>query len=1013
MPAFLFTDVEGSTRLWEEQPAAMAPSLERHYSLLTDAVISASGRVLKTTGDGMVAVFPSADGAVSAALEAQRSLSSDDTRMMLPLRVRMGIHAGDAEETDEDFFGPVLNRAARIMAAAHGGQVLVSSKIAELAREVLPAGADLRDLGTHRLRDLTLPEHLYQLVHGDITNEFPPPLTLETSPNNLPLQTTEFLGRSDEMHLLRSMLMAPATRLLTMFGPGGSGKTRLGLQLVAETMDEFKDGALFVDLSNELDPESAFEAVVRTLDIPASGSGSPLEVLKTRLRDREMILMLDNFEQVTSAGTGVVELIQHCPDLKVVVTSRETLRVRAEHVFPVPPMSMADPSAPVGEIASAEAVQLFAVRARAVRPDFTLDSTNAGTVARICLRLDGIPLAIELAAARMKLFSPSDLLQRLQGRLDVLGSGGRDLPDRQRTLWSAIAWSYELLDETESRVFEMMSVFSLTRIEAIEAVADEVSDAVDLYETLASLVDKSLVKSEDSEGSRRFSMLQMIRDYAADRLAQDPEYEETVRRAHAEYFRDYALALGEQLTGQEREEVLSELSFDIGNLRLAWRYWVVRGDLEELFALLEGLWALHDAKGWYHAAIELAHDTLGVLATSEPSPERTAEELALRTSLARALFAVKGYDVEVENAFRQILEMSRDAGSAAQQFPVMRALATFYISIADWEAAKLIGGQIMELGETSSDETIIIDGHYVHGISTVFMGDLATGMPHVDEAIRRYDPAIHGGKRFQMGPVTGVTARVGSGFVLWQAGFPEQAVSRITDALSMAVTLGHPYSLAYATYHSGFLAILRGRFEECQALSAELGLVAAENDYAVWGTLSQVLEGVSLTFMGEIEKGLALTEAGIDLYQGLTTPPVFLPLILLLRGLVNGFAGNPERGLELIDEAIALGGANELATADFHIVRGDVLMLVPQPDVAAVQSAYESAISGARVAGLRMIELQARTRLVAMRNGAGITPDGSDDLRTLYDWFTEGFEERDLQMARGLLDLTVTSPEGP
>jgi predicted ATPase len=316
-----------------------------------------------------------------------------------------------------------------------------------------------------------------------------------------------------------------------------------------------------------------------------------------------MILLLDNFEQVTAAATGVVELIQHCHGLKVVVTSRETLRVRAEHVFPVPPLAMPDPNSSVGEIASAEAVQLFAERARAVRPDFALDASNAEIVALICLRLDGIPLAIELAAARMKVFSPRDLLERLQGRLDVLGAGGRDLPDRQRTLWGAIGWSYELLDEAERRVFEMMSVFSSSRLEAIETVAGEVLDSVDIYDTLASLVDKSLVRSEDSDGSRRFSMLQMVKEFAAERLSRDSANEEAVRSAHAVFFRDYAVGLGERLTGPERDKVLAELPHDIGNLRSAWRYWVARGDLEELFALLEGLWALHDAQGWYHAAI--------------------------------------------------------------------------------------------------------------------------------------------------------------------------------------------------------------------------------------------------------------------------------------------------------------------------------------------------------------------------------------------------------------------------
>jgi predicted ATPase/class 3 adenylate cyclase len=602
MKAFMFTDIAGSTRLWEEQPERMSVALERHYEILSDSVISGGGSVLKTTGDGMIAVFDTAGQAISASLDAQRSLASPESELGVPLRVRMGIHAGDAEQAYDDYFGPVLNRAARIMAAAHGGQVLASGRVAELVAGSLPAGASLRDLGNHRLRDLTLPERLYQLVHQDIMAEFPPPLTLESSPNNLPLQTTEFLGRRAEINAIQSMLLTPTTRMVTIVGPGGAGKTRLGLQVAAESMDRFRDGASFVDLSAETDPNAAFEAIVRALDIPAASGASPLDALKTRLRDKQMILLLDNFEQITAAAPGVGELLQHCPDLKVLVTSRETLRVRPEHVFPVPPMGLPDPRADLGSIAGSEAVQLFTERARAVRPDFALDSDNAATVARICLRLDGLPLAIELAAARLNLFSPGDLLDRLQERLDILGSGGRDRPDRQRTLWGAIGWSYELLDADECGVFEMMSVFSPTRLEAIEAVAEDALGAVDLYGKLASLVDKSLLKSEDSNGSRRFSMLLTVKEFAAERLADEPDRESRVRRAHARYFRDRTMSLREALDGANRQRVLDDLGDEIGNLRTAWRYWVEQGDVERLFGLLDSLWALHDAKGWYHAA---------------------------------------------------------------------------------------------------------------------------------------------------------------------------------------------------------------------------------------------------------------------------------------------------------------------------------------------------------------------------------------------------------------------------
>jgi predicted ATPase len=689
--------------------------------------------------------------------------------------------------------------------------------------------------------------------------------------------------------------------------------------------------------------------------------------------------------------------------LKVIVTSRETLRIRAEHVFPVPPLSLPHPKDPTASIAESEAVQLFTERARAVRYGFAVTDVNAPIIAEICLRLDGLPLAIELAAARLNVFTPADLLDRLRERLDVLGAGGRDLPDRQRTLWGAIGWSYELLDAGERDLLELMSVFSTTRLHALEAVTASALGAGFVVDSLASLVDKSLIRSDESGTSQRFSMLLMIKEYAAERLAASPEREEPVRRAHAVYFSDFAHRLEDRLRGPERESALADLASEIGNLRTAWRFWVDRGDLEQLFHLIDGLWALHDAKGWYHAAIELASDTLGVLATADPSPENAAEELTLRTSLARALMAVHGYGVEVEEAFKQVLEMSEATGTAAQRFPVLRALATYYIGIADFGQAAEMGRQLLELGEQEDDESIRLEGHYVTGAAISFGGDLDTGLPHLDRAIELYNPRVHSSNRFRLGPNTGVVALVASGLLLWQCGGLERAVTRVIEALDLARELDHPYSIAYALYHNGFLALNRSRFEECGEKARELAKVADENDYLVWRTLATVLEGVSLTALGRVEEGLVMTEAGIDLYKGLTTPPVFWPLILSLRGLVHALAGQPKRALVLIDEAIEAGATEEVVSPEFRVFKGDFLRMLPEPDLDAAEEAYQAAIRGSRAAGFHLIELKALTRLVGLRREMGRSPDGSDDLASLYATFTEGFDEHDLLMARKVL----------
>lgn len=1002
MQTFLFSDIEASTRLWEEHPVEMAGALATHDSILERVIERSGGKVLKTTGDGVIAVFDDAPGAVDAALGAQVALAGEPWDATGPLRVRIGIHTGETELRDGDHFGPAMNRAARIMAAGHGGQVLVSEASSSASVGRLPEGATLRDLGHHRLKDLTLPEHLFQLCHDSIEPDFPALSTLDSKPNNLPVQATPFLGRAQELSAIRLMLDSPATRLLTIAGPGGAGKTRLGLQVAAELLDSFPHGVFFIDLTAEREPDAAFEAIVRGLDLPVSGTGEPLDTLKTRLRDKRMLVLLDNFEQVTAAGTGVAELLQSAPGLKVIVTSRETLRVRAEVVYPVPPLSLPNPDDPVSAIAESEAVQLFMERGRAVRPELALSEDTGRTIAEICLRLDGLPLAIELATARLNLFTPADLLERLRDRLDILGAGGRDLPDRQRTLWGAIAWSYELLNQDECDLFELMSVFSPTGLASLEEVADDAIGARFILDSLASLVDKSLIRRDESGTSQTFSMLLMIKEYAAERLSENPDREQRIRESHAKHFSEFALGLRDALRGPERGRALEQLDTEIGNLRTAWRYWVDRGNLEQLFNLIEGLWALHEAKGWYHAAIELATDTLDVLGNAEPSPGLAAEELTLRTSLARALMAVRGYNADVEEAFKRALALTTEADSTAQRFPVLRALASYYIGTSQPGQALEIGKQLLELGEEEQDSSILVEGNYVVGSALLFV-DVENCLTHLDRAIELHDPHVHASNRFRLGPNTGVVARVASGLQLWMCGGLDRSVTRLDEALDLARELDHPFSIAFALYHNGFLAISRGRFEECTGFARELASVADENDYMLWGILATVLEGVATTASGDVDEGLRMTETAVELYRGVATPPVFWPFILSLRAAVHAMAGKPERALELIDEAIGIVSTDDLAPPDFLIFRGEFLTMLPEPDIETADRTFVTAAEAAARFGFHLSELKARTRLVNLRRSAGLSPDGSEELATVYAAFTEGPEEHDVVEADLLL----------
>jgi class 3 adenylate cyclase len=457
---FLFTDIEGSTRLWEHNALAMQSALARHDELLRSVVEGCGGYVFKTVGDAICAVFPTAPDALQAALETQRRLLSSVWEQSGPLFVRMALHTGAAEERDGDYFGPPVNRVARLLSAAHGGQVLLSLPTQELVRDQLPAGTSLRDLGEYRLKDLFRPERVYQLLAPGLPVEFPPLRTLDAYRNNLPLQPTPLIGREKEVAEVCERLARPEVRLLTLTGAGGTGKTRLGLQAAAELTERFEDGVFFVPLAAISDPTLVLPAVAGTLGVKEAGGQPLLESLEYYLGEKRILLVTDNFEQVLEAAPVVTGLLSAASKVKVLATSRIPLRLYGEHEYAVPPLGLPDPERPpsVESLTQYEAVRLFVERAQAAKADFSVTNDNAPAVAEICYRLDGLPLAIELAAARIKVLSPQKMLGRLGNRLKLLTGGARDLPERQRTLRSTIEWSYGLLEEGEKVLFARLSV---------------------------------------------------------------------------------------------------------------------------------------------------------------------------------------------------------------------------------------------------------------------------------------------------------------------------------------------------------------------------------------------------------------------------------------------------------------------------------------------------------------------------------------------------------------------------
>lgn len=511
-----------------------------HCALLRTAFEAHRGYEVSTQGDSFFVAFASTLDALNAAAQAQRALNAYDWLQSAPVRVRMALHTGEPRFTEaNDYVGMDVHRAARLMSAAHGGQVLLSQSTFNLVQGNLPHGLTLLDLGEHRFKDLTFNEPVYQLVIEGLRNDFPPLKSLNNRPNNLPSQLTPLIGREKELTSALELLRRDEVRLMSLTGPGGTGKTRLSLQLAAEMLETCEDGVFFIELAPVREVSRVVSTIAQVLGIREVTEQPFLETLKEHLRDRNTLLALDNFEQVTEAASVVAQLLTACPKLKVLVTSRIPLHISGEHELPVPPLALPrrKPPPPVETLSQYGAVQLFIQRAQAVKSGFSITNDNAPAVAEICVRLDGLPLAIELAAARVKLLSPAALLTRLENRLNILTGGARDLDTRQQTLRDTIAWSYDLLDDAEKKLFRRLAVFiGGATLDAMEAVCGD-SLEMDVFDGVYSLVDKSLLRQEGDEdsGEPRFMMLETIREFAAEQWEQSGEVQE-IRRHHAEYY---------------------------------------------------------------------------------------------------------------------------------------------------------------------------------------------------------------------------------------------------------------------------------------------------------------------------------------------------------------------------------------------------------------------------------------------------------------------------------------------
>ena len=911
---FLFTDIEGSTRLLQQLGESYAEVLAQQRRLIRDAFKGRGGHEIDTAGDGLFVAFHRATQAVSAAIEAQRAITDHPWPENAPVRVRMGLHTGEATLTEEGYVGMDVHRSARICSAGHGGQILLSQTMRDLVENELPEGVSLLDLGEHRLKDLQHPEQVFQLLTPDLPADFPSLKSLDTLPNNLPRQLTSFIGREREIEEVKNLFST--TYLLTLTGSGGCGKTRLGLQVVSDILEEFPDGVWVVELAALSDPTLVPQEVASALGVREVPDSPLQDTLSNYLQSKGLLLMLDNCEHLIEACSTLSNTLLHsCPNLKILVASREALGIAGESTYRVPSLSLPDPKSlpPAENLTMFEAVRLFIDRAIAGVSTFRVTDDNAPDVAQICHRLDGIPLAIELAASRIKVLEVEEINDRLNDRFRLLTGGSRTSLPRQQTLRAAIDWSYNLLSESERVLLNRLSVFmggwTLPAAEAI--CADEGMEEYEILDTLTQLVEKSLVVAEGASsgkevgGKKRYSLLETVRQYGRDKLLESGEGE-GLRGRHLDWFLELAEQAEPELLGPDQMEWTDRLEVEHDNLRAALEWALgsggepkegdpkesgdpdrsgdsgkslsdsrspsaemvgaqhtVRASTDSPLRLAGALSWFWGNRGYYNEGYHWLEVSLS-RSSREPASERTKSARAKALQGAGWMLYGKSDYKRAVALYEESLALYRKLEDKGGIGSSLRGLGM----ISGWQGEYVRGSELLEdslaLFREVGDKQGIAFSLFLLSLPVSEQGDHERAMALCEESL-----ALHR----ELGSKGGIMhSLVNLGHVLLRRGDLERAKELMEESLALGRELRNKRFMAYSSTHLGLVALGQDDHDRATQLFKESLVLYRE--LGIKHFIAQCLEGLAgvAVAQGVPERGARLLGAAEKLREVIGSP---------------------------------------------------------------------------------------------------------------------------------------------